>query len=358
MAGKRGHALNAFHEGAGQVRGVAADLGPRSGGVNPPVGGQCRRRTARGVPGRPDVLRRGLHDLRAAPLRWPSRPPAPQQKCQLCDRRRRWRHLAHEQRARGTAGAELQFISGKLDSNDFGYLLFQTRRAVRRHRRVRTRPATPGPVIGIWKSTDGGRHVDAAPVDHEHAHCRAPQRRQRRSPTRATRSPGRAISSIVVDPNNPNSIYVGSARGVRGVSSVTGSAPPARRLPRPPFGLFNSTDGGADVRLRLGRQRLGPRRQPRRARSGTAASSTRRPYSQGIWRSTNNGGDMDADPRAAAPQWHRQRRPHRVRRHAASATATRGYTWATGPQGPASASRRRSSGAATTPGRRTRRSRT
>jgi hypothetical protein len=57
---------------------------------------------------------------------------------------------------------------------------------------------------------------------------------------------GRSIAGIVVDRANPNVIYVASVRGVRGVSSVTNggttSNPPT---PRPPFGLWKSTDGGA-----------------------------------------------------------------------------------------------------------------
>jgi hypothetical protein len=57
---------------------------------------------------------------------------------------------------------------------------------------------------------------------------------------------GRSIAGIVVDRTNPDVIYVASARGVRGVSSVSNggvtSNPPT---PRPPFGLWKSTDGGA-----------------------------------------------------------------------------------------------------------------
>ncbi len=56
---------------------------------------------------------------------------------------------------------------------------------------------------------------------------------------------GRSISSVVVDPTNPNHLYVASTRGVRGVSSVTGGTTSAPPTPRPPFGLFESTDGGA-----------------------------------------------------------------------------------------------------------------
>jgi hypothetical protein len=56
---------------------------------------------------------------------------------------------------------------------------------------------------------------------------------------------GRSISSIVVDPTNASHLYVSSTRGVRGVSSVTGGATSNPPTPRPPYGLFESTDGGA-----------------------------------------------------------------------------------------------------------------
>jgi hypothetical protein len=56
---------------------------------------------------------------------------------------------------------------------------------------------------------------------------------------------GRSISSIVVDPTNASHLYVSSTRGVRGVSSVTGGGTTNPPTPRPPFGLFESTDGGA-----------------------------------------------------------------------------------------------------------------
>src|SRR5206468_6684268 len=56
---------------------------------------------------------------------------------------------------------------------------------------------------------------------------------------------GRSISSIVVDPTNASHLYVSSSRGVRGVSSVTGGGTTNPPTPRPPFGLFESTDAGA-----------------------------------------------------------------------------------------------------------------
>ena len=54
----------------------------------------------------------------------------------------------------------------------------------------------------------------------------------------------RAIGSIAIDPTNSNTIYAASTRAVRGLSSVTGGA--VTLAPgAPPWGLYKSTDGGA-----------------------------------------------------------------------------------------------------------------
>ena len=60
---------------------------------------------------------------------------------------------------------------------------------------------------------------------------------------------GRAISSIVIDPNNPNTIYVGSVRAVRGVSSVSSGGAVTLAPGLPPYGFWKSTDGGANFTL-------------------------------------------------------------------------------------------------------------
>jgi len=59
----------------------------------------------------------------------------------------------------------------------------------------------------------------------------------------------RAIGSIVVDPNNTNILYVASARGVRGVSSVSSGGAVTLAPGLPPYGLWKSTDGGANFTL-------------------------------------------------------------------------------------------------------------
>ena len=60
---------------------------------------------------------------------------------------------------------------------------------------------------------------------------------------------GRAISSIFIDPSNPNTMYVGSVRAVRGVSSVSSGGAVSLAPGLPPFGFWKSTDGGANFTL-------------------------------------------------------------------------------------------------------------
>jgi hypothetical protein len=93
--------------------------------------------------------------------------------------------------------------------------------------------------LGIWKSTDGGdtwTHLSSTVTALTTAG---------NGTYTGDAFKGRSISGIAVDPTNPNHLFVSSARGVRGVTSVTGGATSNPPLPRPPFGLFESTDGGA-----------------------------------------------------------------------------------------------------------------
>src|SRR4030095_16876820 len=152
--------------------------------------------------------------------------------------------------------------------------------------------------LGIWKSTDGGdtwTKLASQVTNLTTTSCGAS------NATGACVLPvsngtytgdafaGRSISSIVVDPTNPNLLYVSSTRGVRGVSSVTGGAITNPPTPRPPFGLFKSTDGGAtfsfiwdgNASVRgVNRVILDP---------SNPAIVYAAAYQQGIWRSSNGG---------------------------------------------------------------------
>ena len=135
-----------------------------------------------------------------------------------------------------------------------------------------------------------------------------------------------------VDPADPNTIWIGTALGRHGQSSVNGGAAHAART-RPPLGVYRSTDGGSHFTLEF--RRSGRPRRPappgrrdwfqggvnkieldphdpdtrlRRAASATA-SGARTPAAGGRSATVNQ---VFATPR---PGRH-LRRPHRVRPHA------------------------------------------
>jgi hypothetical protein len=145
------------------------------------------------------------------------------------------------------SGASWTFVSGSFGTNAIGTLVYD--HGVLYAGTGESHASGDSEAgLGIWKSADGGNNwTQLAAVVGPIATS---------SPGSAGAFPnngvytgnaflGRAISSIVVDPTNLNHLYVGSARGVRGVSSVTGGATTNPPTPRPPFGLFESTDGGA-----------------------------------------------------------------------------------------------------------------
>jgi hypothetical protein len=108
--------------------------------------------------------------------------------------------------------------------------------------------------LGIYKSTDGGTtwtHLASQVTSLSTSSCGASNSTGAcvllvsNGTYTGDAFAGRSISSIVTDPNNASVLYVSSTRGVRGVSSVTGGGTSNPPTPRPPFGLFKSTDGGA-----------------------------------------------------------------------------------------------------------------
>jgi hypothetical protein len=93
--------------------------------------------------------------------------------------------------------------------------------------------------VGIYKTTDGGNTWTKLPdacvsngtyscVNSDDAFL------------------GRGINSIVIDPTNPQHIFVGSALAVRGLSHVIGLAGETQRFEpgANPVGVYESTDGG------------------------------------------------------------------------------------------------------------------
>jgi hypothetical protein len=125
--------------------------------------------------------------------------------------------------------------------------------------------------VGIYASHDGGNRWDFLPGS-------------------SATMRGRSISQIVVDPSNPKTLYVGTARGVRGVTSVTGGAvslaPDAA-----PWGLWKSTDGGKNFSFVWdGNASIRGITNVEFDSHGTLYASA---FQQGIWRSTNAGSSWE-----------------------------------------------------------------
>jgi hypothetical protein len=80
--------------------------------------------------------------------------------------------------------------------------------------------------VGIYKSTDGG-DTWTGPLGKPHFNARS-------------------VGTIAVDPTNSNTIYAGTTRGVRGISSVLSGGAVSLAPGAPIFGLWKSVDGGAN----------------------------------------------------------------------------------------------------------------
>ena len=151
------------------------------------------------------------------------------------------------------SGPSWTFVSGSFATNAIGTLTYDA--ATNTLYAGTGEPNASGDSeagFGIYKSTDGGStwtqlaantSVPSATVD-----CNAVFGVGGIQTAPAYSGPafnGRSISSIVV---NGNTIWVGSARGVRGISSVTGGAV-STGVGLPPYGIWKSTDGGATFTL-------------------------------------------------------------------------------------------------------------
>src|SRR6266403_5343159 len=163
--------------------------------------------------------------------------------------------------ALSTGGPSWTFISGSFATNAIGTLTYDAA-----HTTLYAGTGEPNSSgdseagFGVYKSTDGGNtwtHLaaNASVPTGSGVDCDAvfgvPPGTFGVQYAPAYSGPafnGRSISSIVVDPGNSNTLYVSSDRGVRGISSVTGGT--ASLAPGlPPYGLWKSTDGGANFTL-------------------------------------------------------------------------------------------------------------
>jgi hypothetical protein len=175
------------------------------------------------------------------------------------------------------SGANWTFVSGGFATNAIGILTFSNGVLYA----GTGEPNASGDSeagLGIYKSTDGGNnwtHLSSTTTVGAYT---------------GDAFANRSISSIVVDPNNADTIYVGSTRGVRGVSSVTGGAVSTPPAPRPPFGLYKSTNGGATFTFVW--DGAGTVRGVNHVELDPSNASTvyAAGFGTGIWRSINGGG--------------------------------------------------------------------
>jgi hypothetical protein len=146
--------------------------------------------------------------------------------------------------ALSNSGVSWTFVSGSFATNAIGTLTYDA--ATGTLYAGTGEPNASGDSeagFGIYKSTDGGNTWT-----HLAANTSVPVMTTSCGDAPAYTGPafdGRAISSIVL---RGSTMYVGSTRAVRGVSSVTGGG--VTLAPGlPPFGLWKSTDGGANFTL-------------------------------------------------------------------------------------------------------------
>jgi PKD domain len=84
--------------------------------------------------------------------------------------------------------------------------------------------------LGLYKSTDGGDHWSLVPGSYDVSH-------------------DRSIGAVRVDPTDPDTIWLGTADGRQGQSSVNGGAVPPPGAP--PLGVYVSHDGGDTFTLQF-----------------------------------------------------------------------------------------------------------
>jgi len=142
-------------------------------------------------------------------------------------------------------GASWVFVSGAFATNAIGTLTFDAATGTLYAGTGEPNASADSEAgFGIYKSTDGGKTWT-----HLAANASVPALPTGCGDAPAYSGPafdGRAISSIVL---SGNAMYVGSTRAVRGVSSVSSGGAVTLAPGLPPYGIFVSTDGGANFSL-------------------------------------------------------------------------------------------------------------
>jgi hypothetical protein len=188
-------------------------------------------------------------------------------------------------------GATWTFVSGSFNTNAIGTIVY-TGGVLYAGTGEPNASGDSEAGLGIFKSTDGGdtwTHLASNLAGYSDGAFA-----------------GRSISAIVVDPGNANTLYVASARGVRGVSSVTGGAtsnPPGA----PPFGLFKSTDGGATFTLIWNGNGSVRGVNDVELDPSNPAIVYAAAFQQGIWRSTDGGSTFTQIKAALNPGYNTDR---------------------------------------------------
>jgi len=152
-------------------------------------------------------------------------------------------------------GAKWEFLSESFATNAIGTLTYDAARGTLYAGTGEPNASSDSEAgFGIYKSTDrgdtwtklaGNTSVPAG----SGADCGAPFGVQIAPAYTGPAFDGRAIGAVVVDPNDANVLYVGSTRAVRGISSVSSGGAVSLAPGLPPFGLWKSTDGGANFTL-------------------------------------------------------------------------------------------------------------
>jgi hypothetical protein len=152
-----------------------------------------------------------------------------------------------------TGGLNWTFLSGSFATNAIGTLTYDAANHVLYAGTGEPNASADSEAgFGIYKSTDGGNNWT-----HLAANTSVPAEQVTCGDGNMYTAPaysgpafdGRSISSIVIDPSNPSVMYVGSTRGVRGVSAITSGGAVSLAPGLPPIGFWKSTDGGANFAL-------------------------------------------------------------------------------------------------------------